>query len=177
MEKILKTRIVRGFVALLASIMLVIIAPLAAIAVTTADVVITATPSYIAMTNTPSSWAAGILAAGSSTATANDSYFTANNTGSVAGNITLLVTTTNWTGGVGWIHSDTATAGTDTVGLKCGTKGSGSAVTIIKTTAMTLINNLAAANSTGWGMTILAPTVYNDGVQKTVTVRLTIVIS
>lgn len=160
---------------LLACVMLASFAPYIALAATTADVVITATPTYIAITNTPASWAAGTLTPGGTTSTANDSYFTANNTGSVTSNITLLVTTANWTGGVGWVHSDTATAGVDQIGLKVGTEGSGTTVVIVKTTSMSLINNLSAANYTRWGATIYSPTSFSDSIQKQVTVRLTIV--
>ena len=164
------------FIALLIiGIMLVVISPAAAFAATTADVTITATPSYIAITNTPSSYDFGVIAASATPAT-NTTYFTANNTGNVVSNITLLVTAANWTGGVGWIHSNTATAGVDTVGLKCGTQDDGNVTaTIIKTTAMTLHNNVASYNTTKWGITMYAPTSFGDGAQKTVTVRLTIV--
>jgi hypothetical protein len=173
MDKNIACRMIRALSVLLVSVILIMIAPLAAMAATTADVVITATPTYIAMTNTPATWAVGIIAASSATATANGTYFTANNTGSVASNITLLVTTTNWTGGVGWIHSNTNTTAADTVGLGYGTGATDT--NILKTTASNLSTNLPAATTVGWGMKLYAPTSFGDGVQKTVTVRLTIV--
>lgn len=160
---------------LLVSVILTLVAPLAAMAATTADVTITATPTYIAITNAPSTWALGTIAASSATPTANDSYFTASNNGSVTSNITLLVTTANWTGGVGWIHSNTNTTAADTVGLAYGTEGSGTDQYILKTTAENLITGLAAANYTRWGMKVYAPTSFGDGAQKSVIVRLTIV--
>lgn len=167
--------VIKFITILVVGVMLTISVPSMALAATTADVVITATPTYIAMTNTPSSWAIGVIAASSTNPTANDSYFAASNNGSVTSNITLLVTTANWTGGVGWIHSNTNTTGADTVGLAYGTQGSGTDQYILKTTAEDLVTGLASANYTRWGMKMYAPTSFGDGVQKTVTVRLTIV--
>lgn len=171
--KILSNHIMRLLVVCVASLIVIMAMPLAVLAATTADVVITATPSYIALTNTPATWAVGVIAASSATGTTNGTYFTANNTGSVTSNITLLVTTANWTGGVGWIHSDTNTTGVDTVGLGYGVGSTDQY--ILKTTATNLTTNLAAASSVGWGMKLYAPTSFGDGAQKTVTVRLTIV--
>lgn len=169
-------RIIRGVSIFIVSVILTIVAPSMAMAATTADVVITASPTYIAITNTPAVYDFGVIVASSTTDTAlGTSQFTANNTGNVASNITILVTAANWTGGTGWIHSNTATAGADTAGLKCGTWSQAIDATIVKTTSMDLITNLASANHTKWGLRFYAPTSFGDGVQKTVTVRLTIV--
>jgi hypothetical protein len=173
MVNLIRNQMARAIIVLLASVMLMVVAPLAAMAATTADVTITATPTYVALTNTPSTWAVGIIAASSATATTNGTYFTANNSGSVTSNITVLVTSANWTGGVGWVHSNTNTTAADTAGLGYGV---GSTDQRIMTTSSTnLTTNLPAATSVGWGMKLYAPTSFGDGAQKTITVRLTIV--
>lgn len=168
----IKGKISKLFGILLVGVMLTIINPISALAATTADVDIDATPTYIAMTNTPAVWHLGIIAASTNYSTANN-YFTANNTGSVPSDISLLVTTANWTGGVGWIHSNTAAPGVDTVGLTAYTAGGN---VTIKTTAMDLKTDLAAATTETWGMMLISPTSFSDGELKTVKVRLTIVI-
>lgn len=163
-------RIARILSILLVSVILTMLAPMAAMAATTQDVTITATPTYIAMTNTPSTWAIGVVAAATNYSTSY-TYFTANNTGSVDSNINFQVTGANWTGGVGWIHSNTAEAGEDTVGLI--SMNSTQNITI-KTTAMALTHALGPATTSQYGLTMIAPTVFNDGELKTVVVRLTI---
>jgi hypothetical protein len=164
------SRTVRILSILLVGVILTMIAPMAAMAATTADVTITATPTYIAMTNTPSTWAIGVVAAATNYSTSL-TYFTANNTGSVASNIDMAVTGANWTGGVGWVHSNTAAAGVDTAGLI----GMNSTQNItIKTTSMALTHALAASTISQYGLTMIAPTSFGDGVLKTVVLRLTI---
>jgi uncharacterized cupredoxin-like copper-binding protein len=171
-------RMVRLLSVLLVSVILTVVAPFAVMAATTADVTVTATPTYIAITNTPNIYDFAAVAPSSVTNTAGTtSCFTANNTGNAVSNITIVAVLTagNWTGGVGWIHSNTAIAGVDTVGLKCGTDSGTITDLTVNTTSQLLYGNLAVANHTHWGMQLLAPTSFGDGVQKTMIVRLTIV--
>lgn len=170
----LKGKLAKVVLVLLASVMLTVIAPLSAMAATTADVAVTADPTYIAITNTPNSWAIGAVMAGirkNSGAT----YFTANNSGNTASNISIqaILVSGNWSGGQGWIHSNTATAGSNTVGLIAGTTGWTSNVTV-KSTADWLTTGLAAATTYPWGMELVSPSDITDGAQKSMTVRLAI---
>jgi len=115
-----KSRMIRAFSILLVSVILTLIAPLAAMAATTADVTVTATPTYIAITNTPNVYDFAAVAASSVTNTAaGTACFTANNSGSVTSNITILAVLTagNWTGGTQWVHSEAGAAGADTAAL------------------------------------------------------------
>jgi hypothetical protein len=174
MFNVIKSRIAKVFIVLLASVMLTIIAPLAAMATTTADIVVTADPSYIAITNTPNTWVIGAVTAGVNKNTTG-TYFTANNTGSVTSNITItaILTAGNWSGGQGWVHSNTATAGADQAGLISSIDSWTTNVTVASTAAW-LKTGLAAATTQTWGMALMSPTSFSDGVQKTMTVRLTI---
>ena len=71
------------------------------------------------ITVSPISYDFGIVGANSTFQTGL-TYFTLTNDGDVGVNITIQGT--DMTGGVGWTLSDTATPGTDIVGLKSGTK-------------------------------------------------------
>lgn len=174
MLKEIKGKMAKVLVVLLASVMLTLVAPLAAMAATTADVVVTADPSYIAMTNTPNTWVIGAVNAGVDKNTSG-TYFTANNTGSVTSNISVIaiLTSNNWTGGDGWIHSDTATAGAGQAGLIASIDSWTTNVTVAST-ADWLVTGLTAATTQTWGLALVAPTSFSDGAQKTMTVRLTI---
>jgi hypothetical protein len=174
MLKNVNGKMAKVLLVLLASVMLTLVAPLSAMAATTADVVVTADPSYIAITNTPSTWSIGAVIAGTEKSTAVN-YFTANNTGSITSNISIaaILTSGNWSGGNGWIHSNTATAGADTAGMKSSIDSWSTNVTVAATAAW-LKTGLATATTQTWALAFLAPTSYSDGVQKTMTVRLTI---
>jgi len=140
---------------------------------TTADVTINATPSYISISNSPSTYAFGALAE-SATANTTTSYFTVTNGSSVTTNTTIQVTGSTWTGGTAWTHSDTATPGADTVGLKA-SKNTGAYDVIVKASAAfeVLAPNQAATTNFQWELKIYAPTSFSDGVIKSNTVRLT----
>ncbi len=144
-----------------------------AFALTTADVTVTATPTFIAIAVDNSTYDFGIVAASAVTNTST-SYFTIDNTSSVQTDQTIAVTG-NWTGGVGWTHSDTATAGADTAGLKANKAGTwGAGDVIVKKTAPNYIaENQAATTDYSFGIQLLAPTSFSDGAEKTNTVRVT----
>jgi hypothetical protein len=162
----------------LVSVILTVVAPFAVMAATTADVTVTATPTYIAITNTPNMYDFAAVAASSITNTAGGtSCFTANNTGTVESNITVVAVLTagNWTGGTQWVHSETGAGGVDTAGLSAGTDSGAIHDITVNTTVQLLYGNLIAANHTHWGLQLRAPTSFSDGTQKTMIVRLTIV--
>lgn len=170
----MKNNIMRILSILLVVIMLMLVAPSIALAATTADVTVTATPTYIAMTNTPPTYDFGALVAGVNKASASTT-FTANNTGSVTSNISIIAILTggNWSGGEGWIHSNVGTAGASQAGLIAGLSGWVGNVTV-SSTSQWFKTGLAAATTQQWGLEIQTPTSFGDGVQKQMVVRLTI---
>jgi len=87
------------------------------LAATTADVTVTATPAYVAISVSPTSYDFSVVTESSTTNTTT-SYFTIDNTSSVQTDQTISVTSTNWTGGDGWGHSDAGTAGASIAALK-----------------------------------------------------------
>ena len=147
-----------------------------AFAATTADVTVTATPQYLAITSSPGSYDFGAVAASSNTTTANTTQISLFNTSSVTTNMTISVTGATWTGGNAWTHSDTGTPGAMTVGLYSNPGGTwGTGDVLVKNAAPVKIKTNQAANTNfGYGLDLLAPTSYTDGVQKTNTVRITV---
>ena len=170
----MKNKIMRGLGILLVGVILTITVPSIAMAATTADVTITASPTYIAITNTPNNYDFGVVLAGTNKSSLS-TQFTANNTGNVASNVSIaaILTAGNWSGGQGWIHSNTGTPGADQAGLIAGLSGWVGNVTVSSTAAW-FMNGLAAATTQQWGVEIQSPTSFGDGTQKTMIVRLTI---
>jgi hypothetical protein len=123
------------------------------------------------ISNTPNSYNFGEVNPNDTISTGL-SYFTVTNNSGSAVNITIGGT--DITGGTTWTLSDTATAGSSTVGLKAGLNG-GSYNIVVKKTAPynTLKSNLASSGTQGWGLQLLAPTNSTDSILKTGTVTLT----
>lgn len=152
--------------------------PPAAFALTTADVTVYATPSYISISVLPITYDFGGVAPSTADNTTT-SAFTVTNGSTIVTDQTISVNTAdNWTGGIGWIHSDTATIGADQVGLlanKAGVWGTGDI--IVKRIAEVPLGLISDNQTTGgtydFGLSLLAPTSFGDGVQKEVTVRIT----
>jgi hypothetical protein len=156
-----------------------------AFAATTADVTITATPEYLAMTNDSGNWTIGLIAE------ATTVYFTADdlvpaeplvngdmkgtltNTGSVTSDIAIHGHA--FTGGAGWTLSADNTPAADEVAIRAGIAGMANRAAMIQviTTDTDLKTSLAAAGTIMWCMELLTGT-FSDGVAKTGTVTLTI---
>src|SRR3990167_2088977 len=143
-------------------------------AATTADVTVTATPQFVAIADNVTSYDFGSVA-GSGVYQTNEDYIEIDNTSSVQTDQTIAVTTATWSGGVTWTHSDTATIGADTAGLKANKGGTwGVGDVIIKFTAPNdIATNQAANTDYTYGIQLLAPSSFGDGVEKTITVRVT----
>ena len=119
-------------ISIVLALTLVLIPAIPAFAATTADVTVTATPSYIAIADNQASYDFGVVAASATPSTATD-WCAVTNTSTVQTDITIAVTAATWAGGVTWTHSDTATPGADTAGLKANRGGSwGTGDVIIK---------------------------------------------
>jgi hypothetical protein len=128
------------------------------------------------ITVSPTSYNFGIVTA-SSTPYTTTTYFTITNASTMQTDQTIAVTTSTWSGGVGWTHSDTATPGTNTAGLlanRGGTWGTGDV--IVKYSSPNYIyENCPASTNYSFGLKLIAPTGYTDGAQKQIVVRITAV--
>lgn len=143
------------------------------LAATTADVSVTATPAFVSISVSPDNYGYGVVSA-SATPSTTTSYFTITNSSTVVTDNTIAVTTATWAGGVTWTHSDTATPGSDTVGLssnKGGTWGVGDVIVKYNSPNI-LADDQAATTNWSFGLKLYAPTAFTDGVQKSVTVRV-----
>lgn len=110
----------------------------------------------------------------SSTTNTTTSYFTITNSSTIQTDQTISVTTSNWSGGNQWTHSDTATQGADTAGLKSNRGGTwGTGDVIVKYSSPNYIyENCPASTNYSFGLGLWAPTSFSDGVVKTITVRI-----
>src|SRR3972149_4243066 len=153
-------------ISLLVALTLVLLPATGVFAATTADVAVTAPPAFIAITDNVTSYDFGVVAA-SSTTQSNEDWVGITNTSTVQTDITIAVTSATWAGGVTWTHSDTATAGVDTAGLKSNRGGTwGVSDVIVKFNAPNYIyENCPASTSFTYGIQLLAPTSFGDGVE------------
>lgn len=166
------------------ALVLTVVVALPVAAATTQDVTVTATPSYVALTNSEASWAAGTVSTSTDywwTDDGNppaepfvdgDMKSTITNTGSVSEDIDIKAT--NFTGGVGWTLTSGAT-GENTVRVKAGKTGDANeaAMVILTTGDQELVDSLAASGTKLWCMMMETPSSFTDGVEKSSTVTLT----
>lgn len=166
----------RLLVALALALALVLVPAGMALAATTQDVEITATPTYIAISNAPTSWAAGLIAADTDTDTGND-HFTITNTSTVNIDISFYVAD-NWTS---WTYGSPAA---DTAQLKVssgeggtgGSTGSGDFdITLIygSGNATLVCDNLTALSDAQWEMELDAPTSFTHGTAQSANITMT----
>jgi hypothetical protein len=158
---------------ILIALVLIMTLAVPALAATDADVTVTATPSFIAIADNQSSYDFGVVASSSTPYTPTD-WCAITNTSSVQTDITIAVTTSTWSGGVTWTHSDTSTPGEDTAGLKANRGGSwGTGDVIIKyDTPNYIYEDCPATTNFAYGLKLWAPTSFTDAVQKEITVRV-----
>ena len=161
------------FISLILAIALIMLPAIPILAATTADVSVTATPEYIAIADNVTTIDYGVVSA-SSTPYTDTSQVGITNTSTVQTDQTISVTTSTWAGGVTWTHSDTATAGADTAGLEANRGGSWeSGDIIVKNTSPNYIyENCPATTDYDYGLQLIAPTSFGDGVEKSITVRV-----
>lgn len=122
----------------------------------------------------PISYDFGVVAESTEPYTATD-YFTITNNSTMQTDQTISVTSSTWTGGNAFTHSDTATPGADTVGLLSNRGGTwGVSDVIVKFSSPNYIyENCPATTSYDFGIKLLSPTSASDGAEKTNTVRIT----
>jgi hypothetical protein len=156
-----------------------------AFAATTADVTVTATPTYIALTNDTGNWTIGTVVENT-----DSYYFTADslvpaeplvdgdmkgtitNTGSVAEDIDIKIAA--FTGGVGWTISLDQTPGVNEVSVRAGITGMANRAAMVQviTTDTELKDTLAASGTIMWCAELETGT-FTDGVAKSSTMTLT----
>lgn len=141
-----------------------------ALAATTADIAVNATPAYVEITNSPSTYGFGTVAVSTNYST-DTVYFNITNTSSV--NIDVAISTNaTWAGGNTWTHSDAGTPGSTTAAMSA-TPGTAAWNIIVKNATPNDLYTNTAATPLSWGLRLAAPTVFDDGVLKTNTVTLT----
>jgi hypothetical protein len=165
-------RISRYLVSILIALVLTGAIPLSVYAATTSTVTVTFTPQTIALgATTPNTWAIGYVA-DSATAQTATGYFSTANTSNVATNIAISCATT-WPGGTAYTHSETATAGADTVGLKSSPNTGAFDIIVRNGTPLELKHELAAVTACVWEAKFYGPTSHSDAVEKSNTIVLT----
>lgn len=144
------------------------VAPMSA--ATTQDVTVTATPTFVSISNSPNSFDFGSVAASTDENTGTD-YFTITNTSTVAIDVDIRAVS-GWEGGAtDWTYG---AAGEDTAKLAA-SAGTGSyAVDIAAVdTDYELIDSLGATTNDSWELKLVAPTSFTFGTEQSITVRLT----
>lgn len=127
------------------------------------------------ISNTPSTYDFGVVAESANYTTGITNFTVTNSSG---GAVDISIQGTDMTGGTTWTLSDTATAGSNTYGLKAGLDDADDNYdVIVKKTAVfnDLITGLADNTTQDWGLQFFAPTSMDDGAEKTCTVTLTAV--
>lgn len=112
-----------------------------------------------------------------STTNTTTTHFTIDNLSTMQTDQTIGVTTSNWSGGVQWVHSDTATPGVNQAGLiaqRGGVWGTGN-VTVTFANPPFIYENCPATTDYSFGLSLIAPTEFTDGVEKEIIVRITAV--
>lgn len=160
-------------IGILVAMMLALVPATGVLAATTADVTITFTPATVAIADDKTSYDFGYVN-DSDTPSTTTSYVTIDNTSNIQTDITIAVTGNTWTGGNAFTHSDTATPGADTVGLKTNRGGTwGVSDIIVKYSSPNYIYENCPANTDfSYGLKLYAQTSHSDSVQKTNTVRV-----
>jgi len=158
---------------------------LPAFGATTATVTVTATPTYIAVTNSENAFAIGTVVINTTywwTADGNapdpepfeagDMKSTITNTGSVSEDIDIKVAA--FTGGVGWAISTDDSPGENEISIRAGITGTANAAAMVQviTTDTELVDALAASGTKAWCMSAETGT-FTDGVEKSGTVTIT----
>lgn len=155
-------------------------------AATSANVTVTATPTFIAMTLSENSWSLGAVLENTTyywTADGlvaaeplvdGDMKATITNTGSV--DETFNIKCANFTGGVGWTMSTDNTPGSNEVAIRAGVTGMANRAAMIQviTTDTELIHTLAAAATKMMCLELLTGT-FTDGAAKSGTLTVTAV--
>jgi hypothetical protein len=174
----------KTILAILLALAMVLMPVGSAFADTTAGVTITATPTYIALTNSQATWTMGTIVENTTyywTADGlvpaeplsdGDMKSTITNTGSVTEDIDIKCA--NFTGGTPWTLSADETPGVNEINLRAGITGMATraAMVQVENSDKELVNSLAASGTKMWCMEFESGT-FTDGVPKSGAVTLT----
>lgn len=177
----------RILITLLLVLTLVLTQAIPALAATTADVTITATPEYLSITvsNSPNTWAIGAIAEATTVywtpddlvpaepLVDGDMHETITNAGSVTSDVTVQCA--DFTGGVGWTLSADETPAANEVNLRAGITGMANLAAMIQVVnaPAELIDSLTALGTKKFCL-ILETGTFGDGDAKSGTLTLTI---
>ena len=147
-----------------------------ALAATTQDVTVTATPSYITVSNSPGSWPIGNVEEDTDNQTTNG-YFTITNGSTVTIDISFYVADGGWTS---WTYGAPAenTAQLKVSSANGGSGGSTGAGAFDKTLAVgsgssvLVMKDVGTTTNPTWEMQLDAPTTFTHGDAQTCTVTL-----
>jgi hypothetical protein len=158
----------KTLIAILIALALVVIPVGSALAATTADVTVTATPTFISITNSPSSYDFGVVAE-SSTPNTGETNFTITNSSSVA--IDTTIKCNGWgTPPDKWSYGP---SGPDTGQLNASNGSGGFTISVpVDPTTAALHSNVAVGNNPQWGLQLTAPSSFSFGAQQTTTVTI-----
>lgn len=138
-------------------------------AATTATVVVNATPAYVTISNSPSTYGFGTVQTSTNYST-GQAYFNITNGSSVNIDIAISCNAT-WLGGTPWTHSDAGTPGADTAVLAADPDAGSWHITVKNGSPNDLYNNISGNQD--WGIRLATPTSFSDGTLKTNTITLT----
>ena len=167
----------RLIISVVMALMLALVPASGALAATSQDVTVTATPSYVSIANSHADFDFGVITA-SSTENTTTGYFTLTNTSTVVTDITLVCD--GWDGGANdWTYD---AAGADTGRLKAsgtnggtgGSTGAGAYDKVIPSSGSVLLaDDLTATTNVAWEMLLEAPTSFSYGNEQTTHVTVT----
>jgi hypothetical protein len=170
---------------ILMAVLLAVLPMTGVFAATTATVTITATPEYLAITNTEATWAIGAVAETTTKWWTHDGAASAEpyadaegksiatNTGSIASNINAHVHDFT-SAGVVWEIEAVVGADDVVLGIAFATEANKAAwATFVDTTNIEMSHALAAAGHVHWAMYLDTGT-FTDGIEKTCVLTLTI---
>lgn len=166
---------IRLILALLVALLpVLVLMPAIAMAATTANITVNATPEFISISCNVSEYDFGVVAASSTTNTTT-AHFGITNLSTVQTDQTIAVTSDNWTGGIGWTHDDGGSPGADTVGLLTNVGGTwGVGDIIVKYASPNYVyENCPALTDYDFGLGLQAPTSFSDGDERTNVVQIT----
>ena len=151
---------------LVLAIVLVLSLGIPVLALTSADVTVTATPSYISITNAPGDFDFATVDE-SSTPDTTTSYFTITNDSTV--NITVSIVCVGWAGTTPWTYG---AAGADTGQLKTSDGDGAYDVIVDDVTPITLSTTSTPGDDVLWELQLECPTTFSHGYEQTTTVTV-----
>lgn len=162
-----------GRVAVLTTALLLVVFLLSGgtvLAATTATVTVNATPAYVQINVSPTTYGFGAVEVSTNYSSAQDA-FTIGNGSSINIDIAISCNAT-WAGGNDWTHSDAGTPGSTTAALYADPDAGTWHIIVKNATPNDIYTNTGTA-SLPFGLRLRAPTVFDDAVLKTNTVTLT----